>query len=88
MAREIGIIDDITNYDKVTISGQEVRNHGYHVVTQKVDCIRIYSRVSPEHKLKIIRALKNKGHIVIMTGDGINDAPALKKELILALQWE
>ena len=79
VAREIGIIDDVmTNQDMVMISGQDLETMNVTTLSEKVDYLKIYSRVSPEHKLKIVQALKKKGHIVAMTGDGINDAPALK----------
>ncbi|MGB7634557.1 MAG: cation-translocating P-type ATPase [Nitrososphaeraceae archaeon] len=81
VAREIRIIDDksMIKHDMgVAVSGQELETMDVASLSEKADYIKIYSRVSPEHKLKIVQSLKNKGHIVAMTGDGINDAPALK----------
>jgi P-type Ca2+ transporter type 2C len=81
VAREIRIIDDGSTgkHDmEVVVSGQELETMDVTSLSKKADYIKIYSRVSPEHKLKIVQSLKNKGHIVAMTGDGINDAPALK----------
>lgn len=78
VAREIGIMDDTTNRDRVMISGKDLETIDVTSLSEKVEYLKVYSRVSPEHKLKIVQALKNKGHIVAMTGDGINDAPALK----------
>jgi Ca2+-transporting ATPase len=78
VAREIGIIDDEKDHDGSMISGQDLEIMDIRTLSDNIDHLKIYSRVLPEQKLKIVQALKNKGHIVAMTGDGINDAPALK----------
>ena len=74
IARELGIA---TN-DKV-LTGQELAKMTVAELKAVVEDLSVYARVSPEHKLKIVQALQEKGHIVAMTGDGVNDAPALKR---------
>ncbi len=60
------------------VTGGELRTMAEGELDQIVEQVRVFARVDPEHKLQIVAALQRKGHIVAMTGDGINDAPALK----------
>lgn len=79
IAKEIGIVNKYdTSIDKIIVSGQELDKMNSDSFNRNINDIKIYSRVLPEQKLKIVQTLKNKGHIVAVTGDGVNDAPALK----------
>jgi Ca2+-transporting ATPase len=69
---------DITNDPTAVLSGTVLDKMSDVELNSKVENIRVFARVSPEHKVKIVKALKAKGNIVSMTGDGVNDAPSLK----------
>jgi Ca2+-transporting ATPase len=76
IACQLGIIDS----DNVKVlTGAELENLSFDELKNSVDDVQVFARVSPEHKLKIVQALQERGHIVSMTGDGVNDAPALKR---------
>ncbi len=75
VARDVGIMTP----DKIAATGAELSQMSDSQLDDAVDQIRVYARVAPEHKVRIVDAWKRKGHIVAMTGDGVNDAPALKR---------
>lgn len=74
IARELEIVEPGTR----VVTGAELRTMGEAGLDSVVETVRVFARVDPDHKLRIVEALQRRGHIVAMTGDGINDAPALK----------
>lgn len=75
IARELGIAGDADN----AVSGSELEQMSEEDLDKTVADVSVYARVSPTHKLRLVNALQRKGEIVAMTGDGVNDAPALKR---------
>jgi len=75
IAKRIGILKD----ESEACEGAVIENMSDEELQKFVEGISVYARVSPEHKIRIVRAWQDKGNIVAMTGDGVNDAPALKQ---------
>ncbi len=75
IAKRIGILED----EKEACEGAVIDNMSDEELEKFVEGISVYARVSPEHKIRIVKAWQNKGNVVAMTGDGVNDAPALKQ---------
>ena len=75
IAKKIGIFND----GDIAVTGLELDKMSDEELDQKIEKISVYARVSPENKIRIVNAWQNKDRIVSMTGDGVNDAPALKK---------
>jgi len=73
IARQLGLTND-----GQVLTGEELARMSDDELYQAVDSVSVYARVAPEHKLRIARQLQKKGHVVAMTGDGVNDAPALR----------
>jgi Ca2+-transporting ATPase len=77
IAREVGLLDN--SQDHQVISGKELSRMSDPELQAILPEARVFARVAPEHKLRLVDALKAQGEIVAMTGDGVNDAPALKR---------
>ncbi|MFC6999054.1 cation-translocating P-type ATPase [Rufibacter roseus] len=75
IGREIGLMDE----NDIAVTGQELDAMSDEELDRQLEDIAVYARVSPENKIRIVRAWQKKGKITAMTGDGVNDAPALKQ---------
>ena len=75
VGREIGIVDEDTDH----MSGKELRECSDQELQERLSSIAVFSRVTPDQKLRIVEQLQSQGHVVAMTGDGDNDAPALSQ---------
>ncbi len=77
IAREVGILDD--DSEGAVITGPELAALDARALSRRIDAVRVFARVAPEQKIAIVRTLQERGEHVAMTGDGVNDAPALRR---------
>ena len=75
IAKELGLWTE----DAIALTGSELEKLTDDALVRRIDQVRVFARVTAEQKLRIVRAFKTRGHIVAMTGDGVNDAPALRE---------
>ncbi|MEM0438386.1 MAG: cation-translocating P-type ATPase [Candidatus Micrarchaeia archaeon] len=78
VAKEIGLLEKSGDTHAHCVTGEELEQMSDDELDRRIGEIKVFSRVSPEQKIRIVRSLKRNGKIVAMTGDGVNDAPALK----------
>jgi len=74
VAKDVGLWEE----GSLTLTGRDLYNFSDKALAERMPYVRVFARVSPEHKLRIVEILKREGHIVAMTGDGVNDAPAIR----------
>jgi len=77
VAREIGLLEG--SEEGKVLTGRDLDRMSDEELEEVIEDVVVFARVSPEHKLRIVNALKKRGHVVAMTGDGVNDAPAVKR---------
>ena len=78
IAKQIGLIEG----DERVVTGAELETMNQSDLDKQLDDVSVFARVSPEHKVRIVEAFRNRNYVVAMTGDGVNDAPALKRASI------
>jgi Ca2+-transporting ATPase len=79
IAWELGLLGGDGKGERQVLDGRDLDRMTEEQLAEIVEDVAVYARVSPEHKMKIVGAWKSRGHVVAMTGDGVNDAPALKR---------
>ncbi len=82
IAKELDLLDGDGDLERRVLSGGDLDRLSDEELEERAEEVIVYARVSPEHKVRIVDAHKKRGHVVAMTGDGVNDAPALKRASI------